>query len=86
VMQKYLTECIPFEDLLPGHLVGVPWGFKRLVRAKRQESGKWTLVFDGYVVTHHSSNWPDIATGFTPEYRKSYPGEKFERISVTNIS
>jgi hypothetical protein len=77
-MKKFTTEERPFTSLKPGDLIGVSYGFVVLKQVVKEPDGRFTLVLVGQdSLTYHPSNWPDVATGFTPEYQLAYPNESF---------
>lgn len=65
---KYLTEIRPFDQLKPGDLVGVSYGFVALERVEFTPDGRVTLhLFGQQPISYHTSNWPEVATGLYPQ-------------------
>ena len=74
-MQKFTTEKRPFESLVPGDRIVVPYGVAtvftiRWVHPDPAMTGEYVTVdlVGQESITSHKSNWPDVVTGFTPEY------------------
>jgi hypothetical protein len=80
-MTKYTIKSKPFSKLKKGDIIASDYGL-RFIAMEKLEAGYVRLTLESragdiHHVTHHSSNWPDVATGFTPDYRDAYPDEVF---------
>ncbi len=83
-MRKFTTEERPFSALRPGDLIGTSYGYVTLRRVTEGADGRYTLDLIGQEsATYHPSNWRDVATGFTTEYRHAYPNETFRAATLT---
>jgi len=72
-MQKFTTEVRPWRDVKPGDRIVVSFGVLTVCRWQEIECARVHVVAEGshreqYALTYAVGNWPEVVTGFTPEY------------------
>lgn len=84
-MKKYITKEVKFSDLKPGDKIMVSYGFITLTKVRIDGDNVTLYSTTQEPITLHVANTPQVAIGFTNNYQKAYPNEKFVASRVIEV-